>query len=294
MRLLAILAILTSMLPVMAAQAQTGNPTHDALAAQGDSARRGELQRMVQGMGFSCSGIISAYFAGQDSNRNAYWDVRCTEGSMYRGNLAAARWSQPSFLTCGAQATPPAGGPCFQPVTVAMAAVASNARPASQGEQVCRQSCASQPAAAQNSCVASCVAGTGMQVGRQVADQLPVNTKFGAIYATVPPVPAYGFGNGSNDRLSVNRNAVQECQKAAGKVPCVFVRELVNACGAVAQAISRNPHAIAMTSDPSTQVLNLTATGTGRTRKEAEAEALEQCRHDQPNGAVCRIVASGC
>lgn len=281
------------LLAPLAAWAQTGNPAHDALAARVDSDRRGELQRLVQGRGFACTAVLSAYFAGLDQARNAYWDVRCREGAMYRGALPAARWGQPSFLTCGAQAPAPAGGPCFQPVTAAITLAAASAG-GGQAEGMCRATCATQPASAQNACIASCTSGTGMQRGQQVADQLPANSRFGAIYATVPPMAAIGFGNGETDRLAVNRSAVTACQRTAGRVPCLFVRELVNTCGAVAQAISRHPNAIAMTSDPSTQVLNLTATATGRTQREAEAGAMAQCEREQPIGAVCRIVAAGC
>ena len=49
-----------------------------------------------------------------------------------------------------------------------------------------------------------------------------------------------------------------------------------------------------MTSDISTQVLNLAATGEGATQQAAEQAALEACRRAEGPGVQCRIMAAGC
>jgi hypothetical protein len=87
---------------------------------------------------------------------------------------------------------------------------------------------------------------------------------------------------------------VQVGQQLAGRVPCKFQGELVNRCGAVAMAIGRHPSALVMTSDISTQLLNLATTGQGATQQAAEAQAMEQCRRAEGPGVQGRIVASGC
>lgn len=288
--LLGLVLLLGAALP---ARAQTGNPTHDALQARTDLERRQAMLQALRGQGDSCNIVILAYHAGFDADRVSYWDMRCGDGSTYRARLPAERFAGAAFLRCGAAAAPPQGGPCFQPVAVALAtAVASAGRGAS--ETACRAACARQPAAGQNMCVQRCVSGQGIEVGPQAADQLPPGTRFGAMYHTDNPLPAYGFANGLGDRLEVNMRAVRACQAMAGQVRCRFQGELVNQCGAIAMAISRHPRAMTMTADISTQVLNLAATGRGTTKEAAEAAAMQLCRRAEGPGTQCRVVASGC
>ncbi|HEV7455688.1 MAG TPA: DUF4189 domain-containing protein [Roseococcus sp.] len=276
-------------LPVVA-QAQTGNPTHDALSARGEQERRGLFLQGLRGTGNACNNIALLYPAGLDAQRSAYWDVRCTEGTSYRTRIPAERFAQPSFLRCGASAPAPQGGPCFRPV----AAGAGAQGHAAQTAQSCQAACARQPQAAQNQCVQRCVGGAGVRAGAQTADTLPPGSRFGVFYHTENPLAAFGFANGGTDRLAVNMQAVRACQAMAGPVQCKFQGELVNRCGALAFAISRHPRALAMTSDISTQVLNLAATGEGETRQAAEEDALEACRRAEGPGVQCRIVAAGC
>lgn len=272
------------------AWAQTGNPTHDALSARSDLERRQLFLQGLRGSGNQCTNVVLAVAAGLDSSRNAYWDVRCADGTAYRTRLPAERFATPGFLRCGAVAAAPQGGPCFQPVAAAAGAASGRA----QNAQACQATCARQPAAAQSQCVQRCVGGSGVRVGVQTADALPANSRFGAFYHTDNPVPAFGFANGLTDRLAVNMQAVRACQTMAGPIPCKFQGEVVNQCGALAFAVSRHPQALVMTSDISTQVLNLAATGMGGTQPAAEAAALEACRRAEGPGVQCRIVASGC
>ncbi|MBS7792890.1 DUF4189 domain-containing protein [Roseococcus sp. SDR] len=275
-----------------AAQAQTGNPTHDALQARSDTERRQALHEAVRSRGDQCNSVILAFHAGMDGQRNAFWDFRCADGAQYRARLPSERFAAIAFLRCGAAApTPHHGGPCFQAVTGAAAQVAAAG---GGNEASCRAACASQPAAGQNQCVQRCLSGQGIEVGQQAAATLPPGTRFGAMYVTDQPVAAYGFANGNTDRLAVNMAAVRICQTLAGQVPCKFQGELVNQCGAIAMAISRHPRAMVMTSDLSTQVLNLATTGRGANRQAAEAEALQACRRAEGPGVQCRIVAGGC
>ena len=75
---------------------------------------------------------------------------------------------------------------------------------------------------------------------------------------------------------------------------CHFLGEIVDQCAALAFAISRHPRALALTSDPSTQVLNNRVLARAATQPAAEAEAMRQCGANLPAGSTCRIVAAGC
>lgn len=244
------------------AQAQTGNPLHDQLAALEEPQRRVEVSRAVGAASGGCQTVIATFFAGFDARRSAYWDVRCREGVSFRMTLPAGRAARPALVQCGAAAGGLSAGPCFQAVGAAAPAPAAPAG-----------------------------GGLGVQLAAAQAGP-PPGSRFGAIYATDPPLAAHGFGNGSGDRLAVNTAAVRACQSAAGRVPCKFVGELVNQCGALAQAVSRHPNAVAMTNDLSTVVLNRNFPAVGPTQQAAEAAAMEECR--RVPGMVCRIAASGC
>lgn len=272
--------------------AQTGNPTHDALQARSDLERRQALHEAVRSRGDQCNSVILAFHAGIDGQRNAFWDFRCADGAQYRARLPSERFAGVAFLRCGAASPVPHHGQiCFQAVTGAAAQVAARG---GGNEATCRSACSTQPAAGQNQCVQRCLSGQGIEVGQQAAAALPPNSRFGAMFTTDQPVAAYGFANGLPDRLAVNMAAVRLCQTLAGPVPCKFQGELVNQCGAIAMAISRHPRAMVMTSDLSTQVLNLSTTGRGATREAAEADAMQSCRRAEGPGIQCRIVAGGC
>ncbi|RVT89917.1 DUF4189 domain-containing protein [Rhodovarius crocodyli] len=290
-----LLVLISALFMAAPGQAQTGNPLHDALSASPPAQQRSQLLRLVQADGqLRCSDVISDFSAGLDQHRTAYWDLRCREGTMIRVALPSVRWARPSMLLCGAQAEPPAGGPCFRPVASAMAQSAPPAPDAAVRQQ-CQATCtASQPGALVQACTQRCIVGGGVEVGPQVAATLPANSRFGVVYSTDAPLAALGFGNGNIDRLAVNLAAARACQGQAGRTPCKFRAELVNACGAVAMAISRHPSAMVMTSDLTTQVLNRLEVGTGATRAAAEEAAMAACRVAEQPGVQCRIAASGC
>lgn len=274
------------------ALAQTGNPTHDALLSRTEPERREALHQAVRSQGDQCSSVILAFHAGMDAERNAFWDIRCADGATFRARLPSERFAGVAFLRCGSAATQPHhGGPCFQAVTGAAAQFAAHS---AGNEASCHAACATQPAAGQNQCVQRCASGQGLAVGQQVSTSLPPNSRFGAMYMADQPLAAHGFANGNPDRLAVNLAAVRSCQALAGPIPCKFQGELINQCGAIAMAISRNPRARAITAELSTQVLNLATTGRGATRQAAEAEALQACRRAEGPGIQCRIVAQGC
>lgn len=245
---------------VPAARAQTGNPLHDQLAGMEDATRRAEIFRFITGSGAGCQAILAIAFSGFDGGRTAYWDSRCREGTMYRMALPPQRNARPRLAICGASTGGIESGPCFQQVGTTQAAVA---------------------------------AGDGRGVASGPSAAPPPGSRFGAIYATDAPMAAWGFGNGASDRLAVNTAAVRSCQTMAGRVPCKFVEELVNRCGALVQGVSRHPNAVAMTSDLSTMVLNRNVTATAETAQAAEASALESCRR-LPGVGTCRVVATGC
>ncbi|UPY37697.1 DUF4189 domain-containing protein [Sediminicoccus sp. KRV36] len=276
--------------------AGTGNPMHDALQARTDLERRQALHQAVRSGGDQCNAVTLAFHAGMDAQRNAFWDLRCADGTDYRARLPAERFASAAFLRCGsAVRVPHFAGPCFQALTAATTQTAARGGAnGSANESFCRSACTTQPAVGQNRCVQRCLLGQGIQVGQQASASLPSNSRFGAIYITDQPLAAYGFANGDTDRLAVNLAAVRFCQSLAGPVPCKFQGELVNQCGAIAMAISRHPRAMVMTADLSTQMLNRATTGRGATRQAAEAEALEACRPAEGPGVQCRIVAQGC
>lgn len=242
-------------------RAQTGNPHHDQVAALDEAGRRAALARLTAEAGAACPILVATYFAGLSQDRTAFWDSRCRDGAMYRLSLPAHRLARPSMQVCGASGGGIAAGPCFQPLGTAPAAT-----PQTTG-------------------------GTGTQLAATSA-QPPPGSRFGAIYGTDVPLAAWGFGNGSADRLAVNTSAVRACQAMAGRVPCRFVDEIVNQCGALVQALNRHPRAVAMTSDLSTMVLVRNFPATAATQQAAEAAAMEQCQRIP--GATCRLVASSC
>ena len=288
--------LLACLLAALPAAAQTGNAAHDALAARPQAEQRVEFQRMVRETGAACAGVIAIFPAGLDAARTAYWDGRCQDGSLWRVALPAPRLAKPSVLPCGALAPPPPGGPCFQPVRVAATALPSAAVVAEQRGQA---SCAGQPTALQGVCVGRCLRGggveaSGAQAGLGGAQAGGPDARYGVIFHTELPLGAFGFANGLTDRLEVNLRAARACQAAAGRAPCRFVAELVNACGALAQAISRHPSALAITSDPSTFIVNRIESGTGATQEAAEAAAMLRCRPFENPGTSCRIAAAGC
>lgn len=263
-----------------AAKAQTGNPTHDAVAALGEQARQTEFLRALRAGGNACPGVAVTFFAGFDAARTAAWDVRCQGGEAYRIVLPASRFARPSLLACGAVA-----GGCFRPV----AAAPRTAVP--RQEAVCRQACSSQPAAALSACMSQCTSGGGVAL----ADAPPPSgARFGAIYTTDPPAAAFGFANGETDRLAVNLSAVRACQQRAGPVPCQFRQEIVSACGALAMARGTSSGALVMTEDLATQRLARASVATAPTQAAAEAAALAACRPAEAPGVSCQIVASGC
>lgn len=245
----------------MQASAQTGNPLHDQVATLDEPTRRADMFSLITGSGAGCQAIIATYFAGLAADRTAFWDARCREGSMYRIGLPASRTGRPGLVVCGAVGGGIAAGPCFQPLGTAQAATAQS------------------------------TGGTGIQLAGQGAPP-PPGSRFGATYATDAPVAAFGFANGAMDRLAVNTAAVRACQAMAGRMPCQFKGEVVNQCGALAQAVTRHPNAVAITTDISTVVLNRSFLGTGANQQAAEAAAMDQCRRI-PN-VTCRIAASGC
>ena len=284
--------LLLALTSLQTATAQTGNPQHDALAAKPQAEQRAELHTLIRATGSACTSVVIIYYAGQDANRTAYWDGRCQDGPLYRAAFAPPRWAQPSLVSCGALVPPPAGGPCFRPVQQAV--VTAAAPFASADEPRCRASCASQPSSLVNNCAARCLSGVGVEVGTQAAAQLPPNSRFGVAFATDAPLGAWGFGNGSTDRLNVNVQAARACQQMAGRTPCKFLGEMVNTCGALAQAISRHPSALVITSSLTTYLVNRWSVGTGASAAAAEAAALADCRRSENPNSQCRIVISGC
>jgi hypothetical protein len=273
-------------------QAGTGNPMQDAFQARSDEERKDALHEAVRRGGDECDAITLVFHAGMDARRNAFWDFRCAGGVDYRALLPPERFASASFLRCGSVVRDVYfAGPCFQAVVLTQGRGAARA---AGDETLCRSTCTLQPASGQRTCMQRCLLGQGTPVGQQTSDIMPPNSRFGAMYTTEQPFAAYGFANGNADRLAVNLTAVRSCQTLAGLVPCKFQGELINQCGAIAMAISRHPRALAITADPSTQILNLSTTGRGATRAAAEAEALEACTPAEGPGIQCRIVAQGC
>lgn len=293
--------ILSALAPFAAAFAQSGNPSHDALMARADAERRSAFHQSLRAGGFACQAVSIAFPAGLDADRTAFWDLRCSDGAAYRAALPPERFAPAAYLACGAAGVPaPRSGPCFQTLA-AVAALAENRAAlaaAGQNEAACRQACAAQPAAAQAVCAQRCVSGQGLRVAGAASAPLPAAvaaaSRFGVVYQTDPPLAVFGFANGAADRLEVNMRAIRQCQDAAGPVRCRFVTELVDSCGALALAVSRHPRAVAMTADPSTQVLNSSFVGRGADQAAAERQAMELCNRSLAPGAQCRIAAAGC
>lgn len=297
-----LLALLLALLaPAGAALAQSGNPAHDAMLARPDAERRNAFHHAIRAIGNSCQTVQVAFPAGLDGARNAYWDIRCTDGVTYRAMLPAERFTPATFVNCGALVPAPRSGPCFQTLAT-VSALQANAAAQNQvqaNEGACRAQCGgSGPAQAQAQCFQSCMARQATTrpaaVAAPAAPAPAQGSRFGVAYATEPPLAVHGFANGAADRLEVNMRAIRACQAAAGEVRCTFLGEIVDQCAALAFAVSRHPRAIAMTADPSTQVLNNRVLARAATQPAAEAEAMRQCGANLPAGAQCRIVASGC
>lgn len=265
--LASLLALPGSVLAALPAAAQTGNSTHDSLAARSQTEQRLELHRLLHAAGQVCGHVSIIFFAGLDQARTAYWDARCREGLRYRVALTAHPLAPPGIVSCAGLVPAPAGGPCFQPLQAAGRALAAGTGPAGD----CRSNCASQP-----------------------AGPAPAASRFGVIYHAELPLGAFGFANGATDRLEVNLRTVRACQSQAGKVPCRFEAELVNSCGALAQAIRRGTNSLVMTGDLRTYMVVRASVGTGPTQTVAEQAALGLCRGAEGAGVACRVVASGC
>jgi len=127
------------------ALAQTGNPTHDAMAARSDQERRTALLQGLRAGGNACTNVILAFSAGLDAQRTSFWDVRCADGPTYRATIPAERFAGVTYLACGAAGQGIRSGPCFQPIGAAGQAQAR----AGGSQQSCQAACQSQPAAAQ-------------------------------------------------------------------------------------------------------------------------------------------------
>ncbi len=348
------------MLLSVAATAQPTNPSHDAVAAMGEHERRALFRGGLMDARLACSGISATVFSGSDTAGNAYWDVRCQGGILYRVTLSRDRLTPPVHLPCGSAAMSLSSGPCFRPVeTVVEAAIPGGPRrqaaassspyavpfpmdpppatmeappalalasragvanlvlpssPAATPGPVtprrstligystrldasCRALCDRRHADDVSACTGICLQGGDPDAPPLIRQDM----RFGAIYATAPPFGAVGLANGSPDRLAVNITGVRTCQGRAGPIPCLFQRELVNECGAVAQVIQRSPRAVAITADINTFIATILATGVGPTLAEAEEAALTACRAQgnvpgrrEAIGSVCRITASGC
>jgi hypothetical protein len=268
------------------AAAQTGNPSHDAVAALTEPARQTEFLRAIRSGGNVCPGVAATFFAGFDRARTAFWDIRCQGGPSYRVTLPAERFQRPSLVACGLGMQ---GGPCFRPI----AATAAAAPAVPRQEAICRSTCGTQPASAGAACLSQCLSGQGVGLA-DARPAAPGGARFGAVYSTDPPLAAVGFANGDADRLAVNMAAVRACQDRAGRTPCHFRQEIVGACGAVAMARGAAGGAMVMTDDLSTQRLARTSVAVGATQAAAEADALAACRAAEGPGIACRIVASGC
>jgi len=214
-----------------AAQAQTGNPRHDAISARPEAERRQVFLQGLRAAGHACAGVARLFAAGLDARRGAYWDVRCTEGGTWRVRIPAERYAQPGFLPCGAAAPAPQGGPCFETVAARAGVVRGAARPAGP----------------------------------------PPGSRFGAIYSTDQPRAAFGFANGRADRLAVNLSAIRACEAMAEGAPCQFRGEIVNRCAALAFALTRDAQGVLRDHRRVAQNLSTTGQGRTQAEAEAAA-----------------------
>lgn len=235
-------AALLLLLGVGQALAQSGNPAHDTMMSRPDPERRNAFHQSIRAIGNSCQTVQVAFPAGLDAQRNAYWDIRCTDGVTYRAMLPAERFAPATFVNCGALVPAPRSGPCFQTLA-AVAALQANAAAQQQvqaNETACRAQCGGSggpgAAQAQAQCFQSCMtqqASRPAAVAQPAAAPAPTpvaaaappppagpvptaNSRFGVAYATEPPLAVWGFANGAGDRLEVNMRAIRACQQAAG------------------------------------------------------------------------------
>ncbi|MGX9964018.1 DUF4189 domain-containing protein [Roseomonas sp. F4] len=270
------------------AQAQTGNPTHDAMLARSVSGQRDALRSLLRTNGVACAEVSNLFAAGMGRDRTAYWDLQCRDGGPWRLALPAQRWSAPRLFPCGLTSGPAAGA-CFQPLGAGAPPpqrLATSPSP-SATPQSCRQACQTQPGALTNACLRRCAEGGTIQASAPAlrGTSSAVRGRFGFIYTAEPPSTAYGFTSGQADRLAASMQAIRACEALVGRNQCRIAREFPNACGALAQAVSGNP-----------AQLRSSAAGAGQTREQAEAQALQDCRiAERPgSGIVCRIAVSGC
>lgn len=119
----------------------------------------------------------------------------------------------------------------------------------------------------------------------------PPGAPHSVIYAGRSPSPGFGLVAGERDRLAAFRLAEEQCR--VNGTACRLLMEAPAACGAVAQALRRSPHALVMTADPSTYIVTITAGGFGPTQAAAEAEAMSECR-SRDQGGQCRVMAARC
>ncbi|WP_421989915.1 DUF4189 domain-containing protein [Roseococcus sp.] len=114
---------------------------------------------------------------------------------------------------------------------------------------------------------------------------------YGVVYAARAPSSGFGMVIGNSDRLAAYRIAEQRC--AASGAGCRMIGEFTSMCGAIAQGIQRSPHALFMTSDPSTFTVTSTSQGSAASRSSAEQDAMAECASVDRQG-TCRIVAAQC
>lgn len=119
-----ILALLL-LVPLAAAPASGTFLDNDALQRARAADQRAVFGEALDAAGLACTGVSAAVFAGKDGAGNAYWDMRCVDGGMYRATLSPTPAMMPDFLSCGAAAPAPRSGPCFQPVTAAAGVAAA-------------------------------------------------------------------------------------------------------------------------------------------------------------------------
>jgi hypothetical protein len=79
------------------------NPGHDLLMQSTEEARHQALAEAVQSSGFPCTGFES-FFQGFGPSGEAFWNVRCREGTAYSIAIYADARASFSVIECGALA----------------------------------------------------------------------------------------------------------------------------------------------------------------------------------------------
>jgi hypothetical protein len=90
-----------------------GNATHAALMKLSPTDREAMLTTFMRSSGEKCALVTRTFFQGFDSRRNAYWNVRCSDGGAFVIQINSDAQGSTRILECSMMKLV-GGGQCFK------------------------------------------------------------------------------------------------------------------------------------------------------------------------------------